>query len=100
MFPIKPNEDRVIVKPETLADKTEGGLWIPDTAKGNPKKGVVLAVGEGRACPHCGKPHTPMVAIGDTVTFPESAGTSYKIGGEDILVIRSTDIQLYGELNK
>jgi len=95
MFPIRPNEDRVIVKPETIAEKTEGGLWIPDNAKGAPKKGVVVAVGEGCACRHCGLPKEPQVKVGQTVTFPETAGSEFQHDGEDYKVIRATDIQLY-----
>lgn len=95
MFPIRPNEDRVIIKPEALSDKTDGGLWIPDNAKGKPQKGVVVAVGIGRACPHCGLPHTPEVLVGQTVTFPDTAGSEFQNENETYLVIRATDIQLY-----
>jgi len=95
MFPIIPNEDRVIIKPEELSDKTKTGLWIPDTAKGAPKQGTVVAVGAGKACPHCGLPMPIQVKVGMTVTFPETAGTEQMIGDEKYLVIRATDIQLF-----
>lgn len=94
-FPIIPNEDRVIIKPEVLADKTSGGLWIPDNAKGAPKQGTVVAAGPGKACPHCGVPVPIQVPIGATVTFPESAGSEQMIGNEMYLVLRATDIQLF-----
>lgn len=93
-FPIIPNEDRVIIKPTPIADKTVGGLWIPDTAKGASKSGVVVAVGEGKACPNCLHPHPIKIPIGVTVTFPETAGILQMIGDEQYLVIRATDIQL------
>lgn len=95
MFPIKPNEDRVIIKPEEMPDKTRGGLWIPDTAKGNPKQGKVVAVGHGIACKHCGKPKPIEIEVGATVMFPESAGTELTQGDEQYLVMRASDIQLY-----
>ena len=95
MFPIKPNEDRVIVKPEALAPTTKGGIWIPDTAKGNPKQGTVIAVGPGLACKHCGLPKAIDVTVGETVMFPETAGYQFDHGGESYLVIRASDIQLY-----
>jgi chaperonin GroES len=94
-FPIKPNEDRVIVFPEILPDKTDGGLWIPDTAKGAPKKGTVVAVGDGKACSHCGKPEPLKVEVGMEVTFPETAGISVNIGDKVYIIIRATDIQLF-----
>ena len=95
MFPIKPNEDRIIIEPETMPDKTKGGLWIPDTAKGTPRQGKVIAVGPGVACHHCGLPKTIDVEVGATVMYPESAGFSFQHDDKDYLVIRATDIQLY-----
>ena len=93
MFPIRPNEDRVIIKPETLADQTKGGLWIPDIAKGNPKQGEVMRVGVGSACKHCGLPKPIEIEVGDKVIFPDSAGTEIEYDGEKYLIIRSMDIQ-------
>lgn len=95
MFPIVPNEDRVIIKPEEISDKTKGGLWIPDTAKAAPKHGRVVAVGEGKACPHCGLPVPIKIKEGMIVSFPETAGSPEWIGDEQYLVLRATDIQLF-----
>ncbi len=95
MFPIRPNEDRVIVRPQQVADQTEGGLWIPDNAKGKSRRGKVVAVGIGKSCLHCGLPHSPEVKEGMDVSWPESAGNEEVIGGETFLVIRAGDIQLY-----
>jgi chaperonin GroES len=95
LFPIIPNEDRVIIMPTELADKTSAGLWIPETAKAAPRSGKVVAVGEGKACPHCGLPAPLKIKVGMTVTFPETAGSPAWIGDKQYLVIRATDIQLF-----
>jgi chaperonin GroES len=96
MFSIRPNEDRLIVKPQALEDKTPGGLWIPENAKGNPRVGRIVAVGSGKSCPHCGLPHgIPDLKEGMIVTWPESAGSPETIGGESYLVLRASDIQLF-----
>lgn len=98
MFPIRPNEDRVIVKPETLADKV-GSLFIPDIAKGEPKKGTVMRVGPGLACKHCGVPKAIDLVEGAVVVFPEGAGHDFELDGEKYKVIRASDIQLIEDPN-
>ena len=95
MFPIRPNEDRVIVKPQELSDKTETGFWIPDSAKGKRRRGKVVAVGIGKTCPNCHLPHPPEIKEGMDVSFPETAGFEEMIGGEPYIILRAGDIQLY-----
>lgn len=92
----KPNEDRVLILPIPNPDKSKGGLYIPDNARGTPTHGKVIAVGPGKACPHCGLPH-PIVGIeaGQLVVFPGSAGTDIEIDEVEYRIIRGTDIQAY-----
>ncbi len=93
----QPSEDRILVKPITGPDKTSGGLHIPETAKAPPTKGIVVAVGPGAACRHCGLPNEPKVEVGWTVLFPENAGLEIMVNGEPHKVIRFLDIQLYDD---
>jgi chaperonin GroES len=94
-FPIKPNEDRVIVKLIARPDKTKTGLHIPENARGTPTMGVVVAVGPGRSCDHCGNPKEPKVEIGWTVVFPEGAGYAFSWDDVEYKTIRGTDIIQY-----
>lgn len=76
-FPRIAVEDRVILRLIQKSEMTKGGLVIPDTAKTPPSKGIVLAVGPGTSCKHCGLPMQNPPSIGDEVIFPETAGYDY-----------------------
>jgi len=88
---IKPLNDRVIVKRLEEAQKTVGGIIIPDTAKEKPQEGRVLAVGPGKL-DETGK-RTPLeVKEGDRILFSKWAGTEIKIDGEEHIFMREDDI--------
>ena len=78
--------DRVIVEPASAAEKTAGGLYIPDTAKEKPQRGTIVAVGEG-------KKDEPMTCkVGDVVLYGKYAGTEINLQGKDYLIMRESDI--------
>ena len=82
----KPNEDRVLVEAAAAEEKTASGIIIPDTAKEKPQKGKIVAVGEGLK----DKPVT--VKVGDHVLYGKYAGTEVSFEGEDLLIMRESDI--------
>ena len=88
---IRPLHDRVVVKRVEEEEKTEGGLYIPDTAKEKPIQGEVVAVGEGKVLDN-GEKRPMAVKQGDRVIFAKYAGTEVSAGGEDVLVMREDDI--------
>lgn len=91
MTTIRPLHDRVIVRRLELDEKTAGGIIIPDTAKEKPIQGEVLAVGPG-ARDDAGKLIALDVKVGDTVLFGKWAGTEVKLDGEEVLVLKESDI--------
>ena len=88
---IRPLQDRVIVKRIEEAEKTKGGIIIPDTAKEKPMEGKVIAVGKGKMLED-GKIHPLDVKAGDRVLFAKYAGTEVKIDEEEHLIMREDDI--------
>jgi chaperonin GroES len=87
----RPLHDRVVVKRVTADQKTAGGIIIPDTAAEKPSEGEVLAVGPGGR-DESGK-LTPLdVKVGDRVLFGKWSGTEVKIDGEDLLIMKESDI--------
>ena len=88
---IRPLQDRVIVRRIEEAEKTKGGIIIPDTAKEKPMEGKVIAVGKGKILED-GKIHPLDVKAGDRVLFGKYAGTEVKIDGEEHLIMREDDI--------
>ena len=83
---VKPLAARVIVEPAAAELKTAGGIIIPDTAKEKPQKGKVLAVGTGKI----DEPMT--VTIGDEVLYGKYSGTEVTIEGQDLLIMRESDL--------
>ncbi|RKY61512.1 MAG: co-chaperone GroES [Candidatus Latescibacterota bacterium] len=89
---VRPLADRVLVKPlEEEAEKSAGGIIIPDTAKEKPQKGEVIAVGPGRVTED-GKTIPMNVKVGDKVLYGKYAGTEVKIDGEEHLIMPESDI--------
>jgi chaperonin GroES len=89
---LKPLGDRLIVRAIEEEEKTASGLLLPDTAKEKPQKGEVIAVGEGRF-DEDGDKRIPLdVAKGDTVLYSKYGGTEIKVDGEDLLVLRESDV--------
>ncbi len=87
----KPLHDRVLVRRIEGEEKTAGGLIIPDTAKEKPQEGEVIAVGEG-ARKDNGELIAPAVKAGDRILFGKWSGTEVKIDGEDLLIMKESDI--------
>jgi chaperonin GroES len=87
----KPLHDRIVVKRLTQEEKSRGGIIIPDTAQEKPQEGKVLAVGSG-ARDEAGKLVPLDVKTGDTVLFGKWSGTEVKIDGEDLLIMKESDI--------
>ncbi len=87
----RPLHDRVVVKRIDAEEKTRGGIIIPDTAKEKPQEGEVVAVGPG-ARDEAGKLVPLDVKAGDRVLFGKWSGTEVKIDGEDLLIMKESDI--------
>ena len=88
---IKPLGDKVIVKRVEAEEKTAGGIVLPDSAQEKPKRGVILAVGNGRLLDD-GTRSEMQVKKNDEVLFTSYAGTEIKMGGEDYMIMDETDI--------
>jgi chaperonin GroES len=88
---IKPLHDRVVVRRVDEDERSAGGIIIPDTAKEKPMQGEVVAVGPG-ARDDDGKRIEPDVAPGDTILFGKWSGTEVKIDGEELLIMKESDI--------
>jgi len=89
---LKPLGDRLIVRAVEEEETTASGLVLPDTAKEKPQKGEVLAVGDGN-WDEDGDKRIPLdVAAGDVVLYSKYGGTEVKVDGEDLLVLRESDV--------
>jgi len=83
---ITPIADRVLVEPSPAAEKTAGGIIIPDTAKEKPQRGTVVAVGQGK------KDEPMTVKAGQTILYGKYSGTEVQLDGKDYLIMRESDI--------
>jgi chaperonin GroES len=81
-----PLHDKVIIKPAPSAEKTAGGIIIPDTAKEKPQLGIVLAAGPGK------KDEPVTVKKGDKVLYSKYAGTEFEYEGQQLMIMRESDI--------
>src|SRR5829696_2340981 len=89
---LKPLGDRLIVKAVEEEETTASGIVLPDTAKEKPQRGTVLAVGAGK-WDEAGEKRIPLdVAEGDTVLYSKYGGTGVEVEGEDLLVLRESDV--------
>jgi chaperonin GroES len=88
---LKPLGDRLIVQPLDEEETTASGIVLPDTAKEKPQKGKVLAVGDG-AKGDDGKRIPLDVSEGETVLYSKYGGTEVKVDGDDLLVLRESDV--------
>ncbi|HUM07784.1 MAG TPA: co-chaperone GroES [Acidocella sp.] len=91
MANFRPLHDRVVVRRITAEEKTAGGIIIPDTAKEKPQEGEVVAAGPG-ARNETGALVALEVKAGDRVLFGKWSGTEVKINGEDLLIMKESDI--------
>jgi chaperonin GroES len=87
----RPLHDRVVVRRVDSEEKTKGGIIIPDTAKEKPQEGEIIAVGSG-ARDESGKLVPLDVKAGDRVLFGKWSGTEVKLNGEDLLIMKESDI--------
>ena len=83
---VQPLADRVLIKAAAAEEKTLSGIIIPDTAKEKPQRGTVVAVGPGK------KDEPMTVKKGDTVLYGKYAGTEIQVDGDDLLIMRESDI--------
>jgi len=87
----RPLHDRIVVKRIDAEEKTKGGIIIPDTVKEKPSQGEVLAVGPGGR-DEAGKLIPIDLSVGDRVLFGKWSGTEVKIDGQDLLIMKESDI--------
>ena len=88
---VRPLEDRVVIQQIEAEEKTAGGIIIPDTAKEKPSEGEIIAVGPGGR-DESGKLIPIDLKSGDRVLFGKWSGTEVKIDGEDLLIMKESDI--------
>ena len=87
----RPLHDRVLVRRVTAEEKTAGGIIIPDTAKEKPQEGEVIAAGTGTKAED-GKVTPLDVKAGDRILFGKWSGTEVKVDGEDLIIMKESDI--------
>ncbi len=88
---LEPLADRLVVKTIQKEEVTRGGLVLPDTAKEKPQEGEVLAVGPGRVADDGTR--IPMdLKVGDIVIFAKYGGTEIKVDGEEVMILRESDV--------
>ena len=87
---IQPLSDRVVVQTQEAEEQTASGLYIPDTAKEKPQRGVVLAVGPGRV--ENGTKIDMTVKAGDSVLYGKYSGTEVTLDNEEYMIMRESDI--------
>jgi chaperonin GroES len=88
---LKPLGDRLVVEHVEQAEKTAGGVFLPDTAKEKPQEGHVLAVGSGRTLDN-GNKLTMDVKVGDKIIYSKYSGSEIKVEGKDYLIISEKDV--------
>ena len=88
----RPLHDRVVVKRIDAQERTKGGIIIPDTAKEKPQEGEVIAVGPGVINEKTGERTKLDLKAGDRILFGKWSGTEVKIDGEDLLIMKESDI--------
>ena len=88
---IQPLDDRVVVRPLEAETKTAGGIVLPDSAKEKPQQGLILAAGPGRLLDN-GDRGGLSVKVGDRVFYGKYAGTEVKVEGEELKIMRESDI--------
>ena len=87
----RPLHDRILVRRVESEEKTKGGIIIPDTAKEKPQEGEVVAIGPG-ARNEAGQIQALDVKAGDRILFGKWSGTEIKINGEDLLIMKESDV--------
>jgi chaperonin GroES len=89
---LRPLNDRIVVKPSEGEEKTASGLFLPETAKEKPQQGEVIAVGPGRF-DEDGEKRIPLdLKVGDLVLYAKYGGTEIKLEGENVLILKESDV--------
>jgi chaperonin GroES len=88
---LRPLGDRVVIEPLEQEERTEGGLFIPETAKEKPQKGTIIAVGEGRRDDD-GKRIPMDVEVGQIILFAKYGGTEIKLDSQKLLILKESDV--------
>ena len=88
---LQPLGDRIVVRPIKREEITKGGIVLPDTAKEKPQEGKIIAVGPGKLNDE-GKRQAMEVKKGDKVMYAKYAGTEIKLDGEELLILRDSDV--------
>ena len=88
---LRPLQDRLLIKPLDQDERSAGGIIIPETAKEKPMRGRVIAAGPGGRT-EAGKLMPMGVHVGDTIIYAKWSGTEVKIEGEDLLILKETDV--------
>ena len=88
---VKPLSDRIVVKPEPAEEKTASGIILPDTAQEKPQMGTVLATGPGKIS-DSGDLVKMTLKNGDKVLYGKYSGTEITVSGDDVLIMRESDI--------
>lgn len=88
---IRPLDDRVVVNPVGAEEVTSGGIVLPDSAQEKPQRGTIVAIGPGRLL-DSGERGSLSVAVGDEVIYGKYGGTDIEINGEDVKILRESDI--------
>ena len=88
---VRPLDDRVIVEAFAAEEKTAGGIVLPDSAKEKPQRGKVVAVGPGKLLDN-GQRATLSVVVGDEVIYGKYGGTDIEVNGDDVKILRESDI--------
>ena len=89
---LRPLADRLVVEPLEQEERTSGGLYIPETAKEKPQRGVVLAVGPGSFKENSSERIPVDVKKGDKVLFAKYAGSDIKLNGTELKILRESDV--------
>lgn len=89
---IRPLGDKIIVRRDEAADRTDAGIYLPEKAKDTPKTGVVLAVGDGALNTETGERIPLEISKNDRVIFSSYAGTEIKLDGEEYLIMTESDV--------
>ena len=88
----RPLGDKILVKREEAASKTESGIFLPESSTEKPKQGKIVALGDGHRSKDNGKLTPFTVKKGDTVIFTSYAGTELKMDGETLLIMTEEDV--------
>lgn len=88
---LHPIDDRLVVEIEEAQEKTQGGIFIPDTAKEKPQRGKVIAVGNGKLLDN-GQRLPLTLQVGDRILFGKYAGTEVKFDGKEYKILKENDV--------